>query len=91
MTACRNWALDVTVSRASSSTLAESLVREEEEHTIASAVSGWTTFAEARQHQWTTKTAAELTEEAFDSFRAPAAKVVWILVKSVELGTVVFE
>ncbi len=34
---------------------------------------------------------AELTEEAFDSFRKSATKVVWILVKCVEFGAVVLD
>ena len=66
-------------------------VGEEEERSIFTVVDCWATFAEVRQVKWTTNTAAKLAEESFDSFRAPATEIVWILVKGVELWTVVFQ
>jgi hypothetical protein len=71
--------------------LSQPFVREKEKISILAALNRWATLTESGQIEWATKAASELTEEAFYSFDAAAPKVVWILIKSVKLWTVVFK
>ncbi len=72
-------------------TFTQSFIREEKERAIVASVNRWTTLAEMRPEKRTTYAATELAKQSLDSFGAPATKVVCVLVKGIELRTVVFE
>ena len=69
----------------------QSFIRKEEEGAILAAIKDWTTLTKVRQVKWTADAATKLAEKAIDSFRDPAAEVVGIFVKGIELWTVVFQ